>query len=256
MNGKGVLLVIVAVLSLYQTVLGDQLDHPIQKRNLGLTTAEKTCIQTHVFQTNSDAACTTVRIDLENAYNAEDVAAAIGMITNLFSTFCQPSCGQAIINAWGECNVYDDIRNVTQLLIDMCSANNGRKCYQDYTQLLAAFQAGATCSEDLGSGSCSPDCRTSIAQDVNTYGCCINVPIKYVDTVDTEDVNALADTLFTQCRVIRPSVCPTPASALGPPGTTIPGSQPSSPPGSGAGQPVAIVAFVLLNSLVAYIMHF
>ena len=248
MNGKGVLLVIVAVLSLYQMVLGDQLDHPIKKRNFGLTTAQKTCIQTQLALTNSDAACTTVRIELENAYNADDVAAAIGMNTNLFSTFCQPSCGQALVNAWGECNIYDTIRNVAELLIDMCSANGQRKCYQDYTPLVAVFEDGATCSADLGSGSCSDSCRTSITQDVGNYGCCINAAIKYADTVDTADVNADADTLFTECRVIRPSVCPAPASALGPPGTTI--------PGSGAGQPVAIVAFVLLNSLVAFIMHF
>ena len=265
MNGKGVLLVIVAVLSLYQMVLGEQLDHPIQKRNLGLSVEQLACIRTEFFQANSDASCATVQAGLEMLYNVDDVAEAIGTRIDLVEIFCQQSCGQALINAWGECSIYDDIQSVAELLINMCSANNGRRCYQDYTQLLAVFEDGATCTGDLDSGSCSTDCRTSITLDVQNYGCCINVPIMYEDAIETaEDINAEADTLFSECRVTRPSVCPAPARALGPPGTVIPGSQPSSPagsqpsspPGSGAGQPVAAAAFVLLNSLVAFIMHF
>ena len=134
----------------------------------------------------------------------------------------------------------------------------------DYIQLVAVFGDGSTCLSSLQSrSSCSTDCSNSIRMGVDNYGCCINVPIRYVDATDPEnDVNADADLLFSACGVSWPEDCS--ATALGPPGTQVnpPVNPPSNPPPNppriqvnGAGQTIAVAAVLLLNSLIAAFMH-
>jgi len=57
---------------------------------------------------------------------------------------------------------------------------------------------------------------TGITLDVQNFGCCVNVPINYMDANNTAlGVNQAADNLFDDCRVRRPSNCTN--SPLGPP---------------------------------------
>ena len=149
----------------------------------------------------------------------------------------------------------------------MCASFNGRSCYQDYSQLFAAFQDGATCSDGLTSGTCSTDCRTDITFDVQTYGCCVNVPINYMDANNTAlGVNQAAENLFDNCRVRRPSNCTN--SPLGPPRppTTIPPVTTTSPPQemtisssrsnltSGVGRPIAAAAILAIAAAVGNVV--
>ena len=227
------------VIALYHTVLGN---HPLQKRNQVLTPEEVACIRTEFMRSNPTQGCTTVQAALEMLYSVNDVITAIGTRLDLFKAFCVPSCGQAIINAWTTCRIYDNVRSTGELLINLCSANGQRPCYMDYTRLMEVFRDGSTCFNGLQSGLCSADCRTGITLDIQNYGCCINIPIMYFDAININgtDVNASANILFDRCRVRRPPVCP---------------STGLKPPGNGAGQTVAAAAIFLLNLVIAVLTH-
>ena len=81
MDGKSCFMVIMTVIALYHTVLGN---HPLQKRNLALTPEQITCIRTEFMQSNPTQACTTAQAALELLYNVNDVVAAIGTRLDLF----------------------------------------------------------------------------------------------------------------------------------------------------------------------------
>ena len=234
MNGRSCILVVMTVMALYHTVLGN---HPLQKRNQALTPEKMACIRTEFMRSNPSKVCTTVEAALELLYSVNDVISAIGTRLDLFNAFCVPSCGQAIINAWTTCRIYNNVRSTGELLINLCSANGRRPCYRDYAQLMVAFRDGSTCFNGLQSGSCSTDCRTDITLDIQNYGCCINIPIMYFDAIDEADVNASANILFNNCRVHRPPVCP---------------STGLKPPSNRVGQTIAAAA---MNRLIALLMH-
>ena len=203
---KSCLLIGLTLIALHQVINGQPT----------LTPEQITCIRSEFMKSYPTHACNAVQGAIEMLYGVDDVIDAIGTRLDLFDTFCMPSCGQAIINAWGTCNVYyDDVKSVGELLINLCSSNYGRPCYKYYKELVEGFNP-STCQASLQSGWCSTECRNYMISNVQSYGCCINVPIQFLDATDPADVNAGANTLFTNCYITRPPSCP--ATALGPPG--------------------------------------
>ena len=212
-----------------------------------LSSTDIACIRGEFIQTNPTDACTTVERGIEALYSVDgdDFLVAIASNTNLFDTFCQRSCGQAIINALGVCGVYNLVRDEAQLLINLCSANNGRACYRDFVNVATFFSDAFDCGAEIqSSGTCSESCRTTLTSGVQSYGCCVNIPIIYTQAVSPDSgVNAGANQLFDRCSVSRPATCP--ASPLGLPG---------SGGGSGAGHLVAAVTLLVLSSIISILM--
>ena len=231
------MLVVVMVITYVHLSHGSQKHHPITKRNIVLTLENIACIREEFARSNPTTSCITVEAGIEALYNAVDLTAAIASRLDLFDNFCQPSCGQAIINAWEACGVYNDVKNEAQLLINLCSANNGRSCYRDFVNIVNLYSSGFECSTQTQiSGSCSEDCRTILTSGVQSYGCCVNIPITYNDAVFPDDgINAAANELFASCSVSRPAACP--ASPLG-----------------GAGHLVAAVTLLVLSSIISILM--
>ena len=227
------MLVVVMVITYVHLSHGSQKHHPITKRNIVLTLENITCIREEFARSNPTTSCTTVEAGIEALYNVVDLTAAIASRLDLFDNFCQPSCGQAIINAWEACGVYNDVINEAQLLINLCSANNGRSCYRDFVNIVNLYSRGYGCSTQQA---CSEDCRTAVTSGVQSYGCCLNIPITYNDAVFPDDrINAGANEVFASCSVSRPAACP--ASPLG-----------------GAGHLVAAVTLLVLSSIISILM--
>ena len=248
MSGISYILVVLIIMAFHLVMDGKHL----RKRNQALTLDEVVCIRTVFMQSGPTQACTTVQAEIEMLYSVDDVIAAIGTRLDLFHTFCMPSCGLAIVNALETCNVYngDNIQRIGELLINLCSANNGRPCYMDYTQLVGVINRGSDCFDGLQSGLCSTECRTSIARHVQNYGCCMNVPLKYINATEPADIIASVNTVFASCRITRPPACP--PTAFGPVDSSVmvPIDPSIIPPTDGAGQPMTTTTILLLNSLI------
>ena len=224
------MLVVVMVITYVHLSHGSQKHHPITKRNIVLSLEDITCIRGEFARSNPTTSCTTVEAGIEALYSVDNLIEAIASRLDLFDNFCQPSCGQAIINAWEACGVYNDGINEAQLLINLCSANNGRSCYRDFDNIFFLFFNAFGCS------TCSEYCRTTLTSGVQSYGCCVNIPVTYYDAVlPDEGINADANELFASCSVSRPATCP--ASPLG-----------------GAGHLVAAVTLLVLSSIISILM--
>lgn len=151
-----------------------------------------------------------------------------------FPIFCRPDCGQAIVDAWQSCNVFDEIEQFGNLLIGMCASNEeGDVCYTAYNELIQYLNTATTCGAALApvGAMCSTQCRDATREIVDDYGCCVNVPLLF----DSNGSEAFARVFF-RCGVTRPGVCTTNAFFNLPPQPTLPPSEPSQPP-SGPSQP-------------------
>lgn len=248
-------------------------------RYINLPAENITCIERELNRTNIvDLSCAVIQEDVARIYeihNAEDILDGLESLLRRDSTileaFCQPSCMQTFFDAWETCSSFDELSNVADLLIGLCSTNNGRPCYTDLEQLNRAIGDSIDCVHELQPefGDCNTNCRILLNLDVETYGCCLNVLPSYVKVFDPSESEEF-DYIFDVCRVRRPAVCPTTPSL---PDPTVSTAYPSAPCSStdannqqvnenpqanqqgarnGSSQSVAVAAaLLLLNSLIA-----
>lgn len=195
-----------------------------------LTNQELVCISTTVGSISNE--CTELVSLLANLYNSDDPLLSISENLEQFPVFCNPQCGQAIVDAWQSCEVFDAIAPFANLFIGMCATNAGGSiCYTMYNELIAFIRT----IDDCGSmTSCSTQCTSDINQAVDDHGCCVNVPLLFEGSMD-EDFTEVSVAAFFRCGVSRPGLCTVNAFNNLPPPPTLP---PSSPrPSDGSQQP-------------------
>ena len=130
--------------------------------------------------------CLDVTAKINSLYSSSDILDSIALILSSFTTFCNPSCGSVIVNAWKICNVYNDVKQVTNLLIGLCSSDEGKICHHNYNQLIAYSNNGRDCYDQLILlYSCTSSCSTALRDGAVRYGCCVN-PLISCNNADDE----------------------------------------------------------------------
>ena len=175
--------------------------HHVMKQAAQTTSTRISCINTYVSQNvNANAKeCLDVTAKLISLYS---VYKSIYLLKPEVATFCKPSCGHVIFNAWKICNVYNDVKQFADLLIGLCASDKGTTCYSNFSQLDSYYNSGLSCYKQyLSSNTCTSSCSTALRNGAARYGCCVNPPIMF----NNGDVKA--DILFSACGVTRPSAC-------------------------------------------------
>lgn len=178
------------------------------KKRAEITSDQIKCIANYITDEldENDLDCLAVLVQLQDLYDSSDVVDSISSSVT-FSEFCLPSCGQVVIDAWQSCNAYSEVEDVANLLIGMCASNGGTPCYTYYDELFAYFYDGVSCYMSLNStGQCSSECASGTRDGVESYGCCVNVAIRY-ELPYTNFTEADVNGLFSACDVSRPDSC-------------------------------------------------
>ena len=202
------ILIIFALHEVQMSSLEKPLQSIIAKRAT-LTSEQLTCIGNSVeteLDGSSNTACHNVTDYVLFLYNSFDIVGSISRGLGNFPELCRPECGQVLINIWKGCNAFDDVEDVANLLIGMCASDGGTTCYSNFNELFQYLNDGRTCYNSLiGSGTCSSQCSTRLANGIRKYGCCVNVPIDYF--VAHADVQDEVNTLVSGCDVSPPARC-------------------------------------------------
>ncbi len=156
-----------------------------------------------------DDDCLAVVVDLADLYDSSNPLGDISTHLSQFPVFCRPSCGQVLVNAWQSCGAFDDIASFTYLLTGMCATNaHGRVCYNDYNALIQFLIGGISCTRDfLATRTCSSECSVGARDAVQNYGCCVNVVLDFVSSLNDRYNNNQFDQVFSECQVHRPQGC-------------------------------------------------
>jgi hypothetical protein len=167
---------------------------------------EIACITLTLTSQLNDTACVNALAQLALLFESSDIVESLSQQLNLFPELCRPECGQVLIDAWQDCNVYDDIKDFANLLIAMCASNGGSMCYSNFNELFEYTTNGEKCYDEVfESSTCSAECSTIVADGIESYGCCVNAAIDYVEAV--EDAKDEVAAVFSACGVTRPSRC-------------------------------------------------
>ena len=178
--------------------------HHVMKKADQPTSTRISCINTYVSQNvnNNAKECLDVTANLFTLYSSSDILSSIAFGLSSFPTFCNPSCGSVIENAWRICNLYDDAEQVAKLLIGLCASDNRTTCYSNYNQSIAYYNSGVSCyNQYISSNNCTSSCSTALRDGGVRYGCCVNLFISYNNNDDE------ANALFSACGVTRPNNC-------------------------------------------------
>ena len=212
----------------------------LQKR--AITQDEVDCVNQEFDEANTDSACVEVKEGIEALFDSEDWVSELadGISSGFAETFCQPGCGQVIIDVLGECGLYDsdDLKREVNLFIGLCESSklNGPPCYSLFTDVVALYgQISGVCYND--GGSCPSECSNDDAMDaVQNVGCCINLPIEYLGL--QED----AEGIFEKCGITLSGSCS--SGPLGPPSASS--GPPGTDGGNGAGSATCTAGVVLI----------
>ena len=178
--------------------------HRVMKQANQPKSTRISCINTYISQNvhQNVGECLDVSAKINSWYTSSDILASIALGLSSFTTFCNPTCGIVIVNAWRICNVYKDAKQVTNLLLGLCASDKGTACYRNYTQLIAYYNNGRSCYDQVISRNiCTSSCSTALRDGAVRYGCCVNPPISF-NRGDNQ-----ANVLFSACGVTQPSNC-------------------------------------------------
>lgn len=177
------------------------------KKRADITPDQIQCISKYLSdEIESDSNCLAVVVQLQNLYESSAPVTDISSRVR-FSEFCLPSCGQLIIDAWQSCNAYSEVEDFANLLIRMCASHMDTVCYTYGDEFFRYFYDGVNCYMSLEStGQCSSECASGTRNGVESYGCCVNIAIRY-ELPNTNFTEADVNNLFSACDVSRPDSC-------------------------------------------------
>ena len=131
-------------------------------------------------------------------------------ITSIFSTFCDPDCGNVIIDALDECEHFEQagVSNLRDFIIGLCGTNqNGDICYQVYYDANNQLSSEQHCYTLYSYTSCTPGCRNTLSEGVKERGCCLNAYHNFVSNAGYRLSYAEANELYGDCNVDLPTGC-------------------------------------------------
>ena len=126
-------------------------------------------------------------------------------ITRVYSILCIPECGNAIHDAYRECQVFDSLTPGTEEFnVALCGKQeSGTSCYLLYADGLDLIRTEANCYNNyVNTGSCT--CRSALTAGVAEQGCCLDA---YHDLVEELPNAYNPDSLYDACNVDAPEGC-------------------------------------------------
>ena len=142
-----------------------------------------------------------------------DTSYSQSTITSMFNTFCNPECGNAIIDAFNDCEYFEEtgVYNLKDFLIGLCGTNqNGDNCYEIYSSAYTQLYNERSCYNSISYGrQCTSSCGYTLSQGARVRGCCLNAFHNYVtnggwnyyyNSYDPSD-------LYDACNVDLPTGC-------------------------------------------------
>ena len=121
-------------------------------------------------------------------------------INTIFQQFCEPECGNPILEALADCGAEDYI---IDFYVGLCGTNaDGDSCYEGFVTATSFVQRETVCVANYDQyGSCS--CSSDLSSVVEQLGCCVNVYNDYYMNFVEFDV----DELYDGCGVETPRDC-------------------------------------------------
>ena len=150
--------------------------------------------------------------ELDDYIDTSDYSQAT--ITSIFSTFCDPDCGNVIIDAFNDCGHFEQgVSNLRDFIIGLCGTNqNGDICYQIYSASIYQLTSERSCYNrynynTYGYNYCAPSCRNTLSEGVQERGCCLNAFHNFVSSAGWDYSYAKADELYDACNIDLPTGC-------------------------------------------------
>ena len=124
-------------------------------------------------------------------------------LEDIYDFFCEPRCGQPLVNTFCVCGIERD----AELVIQACSFNaQGQRCTlrQEIEPLTTALTAAEkVCLPYSHGSSCSQACKTALVASRDLGGCCVNL-----FNITRSNLIAIDDyALWASCGIQTPGFC-------------------------------------------------
>ena len=117
-------------------------------------------------------------------------------INTIFGSFCNPECGDVILDIYSACEVFDS-RAEMIFNNNLCEINeNGDLCYEIYIESIVLLSLTVSCFLDSDSCNCQ-----AISERVRTQGCCVNSLRDFLSTLNNGLEQVDLEGVFSNCTV-------------------------------------------------------
>lgn len=130
------------------------------------------------FSGDNSALASNCRDSAEELLDFTDTYYSQSEITSVFRTFCNPKCGNVIIDAFNDCEYSEhiEISGLENFFIGLCGTNqNGDTCYEIYRDAIDHLSTEQNCYTYYSQ--CY--CRSELLEGVGEQGCCLNAYHNY-----------------------------------------------------------------------------
>lgn len=162
---------------------------------------------------NSNFVVSNCKLSARELLKLIDTSDSQSTINSIFGTFCDPECGNVIIDAFNDCGHFEQagVSNLKGFIIGLCGTNqNGDICYQIYDDAIFQLYSEQNCYNFnyIILGTCT-GCRNTLSQGVKEQGCCLNTYHNFVSNAGAgwDYSYAKADELYDACNVNLPKGC-------------------------------------------------
>ena len=126
----------------------------------------------------------------------------------IFSVFCDPECGNPLLQLLIDCGIEDDSPGEVDFIAGLCGTQrNGDKCYESLVVGKVSTLIEASCYINFTvDGTC--ECKSELQTAVEVQGCCIDVYQDYLRALaDEDDFDYNPNDLYDECGVDLPGGC-------------------------------------------------
>lgn len=157
--------------------------------------------------TNDDETCLNVGNAITGILDTNLAESIRSVNAERFGVFCRPTCGRNIITAWKTCNITTS--ETIDTLIEVCGRENGFNCYENLDKIFDFIEDVEDCAlqNTENDNQCSQECRNTIDNGEDMYGCCVNVPVEFRNANGESDLSELVTNTFSNCFDERPDRC-------------------------------------------------
>ena len=176
---------------------------------------DEECIEDKLDTPEIDRECEVVALEEEELnipviVDEETIAQLQPTFNTIFSVFCKPECGNAILDAFIDCGTFDEMPGIIDLFAGLCGTNeNGEKCYERFVSALEHVQSEAQCYDDyLDTRTCT--CAAELREAVGLQGCCLDTYHNFIrDTLESldYDIDYQPRDLYEDCDINLPGGC-------------------------------------------------
>ena len=154
----------------------------------------------HAYQGNHTSFVTGCMAAAELDFELDPSATNQSTINAAFHTLCVPECGNAILDAYDSCGLFESSYE-RKYLAALCGSNeNGDLCYELFFDSMDLLTTAAPCFH----GTCS--CN-SLSEGVGRQGCCIDALNDLVNSLQDDLGGFTLDRVYGGCNIAPEAGC-------------------------------------------------